>query len=114
MTIPISSIITITQIKCGGICQFLHRERAKLGFLLIDLKEIYPMQSSEFTKSLCFGSNPKKLIFQLKIYFYICKNIFGTFFFLALIDLRLIEIFPIKPSEFGIPHSIDSYDTKNC
>ena len=28
---------------------------------LIDLKEIFPMQSSEFTKSLYFGSNWKKI-----------------------------------------------------
>ena len=51
MIIPNSSIIIITQIKHGGFWQLPHRERVNLGLL--------PMQSSEFTKSLWFGSNLK-------------------------------------------------------
>ena len=43
--------------KCGGILQLLHSEPAKLRLFLIDLQE---MQSSDLTKSLCFGCDHKK------------------------------------------------------
>ena len=33
----------------------------KTGFNMIDFDEIFPIQSSEFTKSLYFQSNSKKL-----------------------------------------------------
>ena len=49
----------------------------KLRLFLIDIDTIYPMQSSEFGKSLYFGNNFKKLqqnekdiFFYLKIDFY--------------------------------------------
>ena len=48
------------QVKCRGILQFLYWERPKLRLLLIDLDKIFLMHSSEFTKSLYFGSNSKK------------------------------------------------------
>ena len=57
--------LLIRQVKCGGIGQFLHRERTKLGLLLIDHGEIFLLQSSEFTKSLYFGSNSKKVLKKL-------------------------------------------------
>ena len=36
------------------------RVSKKFGLLLIDIEEIFPIQSSEFIKSLNFGSNLKK------------------------------------------------------
>jgi len=48
------------RVKRGGIWQFLHRERAKLRLLMIDLEEIFPTQSSEFIESLYFESNSEK------------------------------------------------------
>ena len=48
------------QVNCGGIGQFIQRKQAKLIFPLIDIDDIFPMQSLKLTKSLYFGSNSKK------------------------------------------------------
>ena len=50
----------------------------KLRLLLIDIYEIFPMQSSEFIKSMYFRSNLKKKLKQnsKEIYFFIQKWIF--------------------------------------
>ena len=69
------------QVKWCGIWKFLQRDWAKLFFssailsfsiklvlLLIYLGEICPMQSSEFIKSLYFGSNKKKIL-KIVIFF---------------------------------------------
>ena len=45
------------QVKCGGLWQFLHREWSKL---MTDYDEIFPIQWSDFTKSLYFRNNSKK------------------------------------------------------
>ena len=50
----------------------------KTGYIQIDFDEIFPIQSSEFIKTLKFGSNfeknwkekPKNVHFHLKMYFY--------------------------------------------
>ena len=55
------NMIVYTQVKCGGIWQFLHMERAKkLGLVMIDLKKMFPMNSSELIISQYFGSNSRK------------------------------------------------------
>ena len=62
-----------------------------LGWFLIGIEEIFPMQSSRFTKSLCFGRNWKKVYFYTKI---------------ELNPIDSNKLFSMKSSEFEIFHSI--------
>ena len=86
----------------------------KLRLFLIYNDETFPMQSSEFIKSLYFGSNLKKTATKFKkilvspkkwIFFY--KNIYSEIEKpLILIDLN--EIFPMTSSELDDSHSVES------
>ena len=91
------------------------RERVMLDSLLVDLEEIIPMQSSEFIKSMYFGSelkiyknkSKKMYIFHLNFY----KQIFWQFKIgLTLKDLNVI--FSIKPSGCVISNSVETFDKK--
>ena len=93
----------------------------RLGLFLINVDKIFPMKSSEFTKSMYFGSHlknksgttfSKKKISLKNVFFYGQKDLFLNQKVLILIDLN--QIFTIKSLKFGICYPIESYEKKNA
>ena len=89
---------------------------------MIDFDVIFPMQSSEVTKSLNFESiSRKKTAYEnLKFIFNFSPDLIFTSrktfseFVMGYIPMDLSQIFPMKPSEFKIPISVESYYDKTA
>ena len=88
----------------------------QFGCSLIDFDVIFPMQSSKLKKSLNFESiskKTKKHIFFTYKFIFIDKKIYFEFE-IGFIQIDLNWTFLMKPSEFKIFISIQSYHEKTA